>query len=60
MTAGRKIFHCAVDETVLTTSLGEIKKWLSHGAITVFVPLYSEFSRPGIRLPAHVDGTNKN
>ncbi|CRG83483.1 hypothetical protein PISL3812_00834 [Talaromyces islandicus] len=41
MSAGRKIFHCAVDDTVLTTNISEIKRWASNGAITLFVPLYT-------------------
>lgn len=41
MSTGRKVFHCAVDDTVLTTNISEIKKWTSNGAITLFVPLYS-------------------
>lgn len=45
MSAGRKIFHCAVDDTVLTTNISEVKRWASNGAITLFVPLYSAFRR---------------
>jgi hypothetical protein len=41
MSASRKVFHCAVDDTALTTNISEIKKWASNGAITLFVPLYS-------------------
>ncbi|KAH8690089.1 hypothetical protein BGW36DRAFT_433044 [Talaromyces proteolyticus] len=41
MSAGRKVFHCAVDDTVLTTNISEIKRWASNGAITLFVPLYT-------------------
>ncbi|KKA23496.1 hypothetical protein T310_2465 [Rasamsonia emersonii CBS 393.64] len=41
MSTGRKVFHCAVDDTVLTTNISEIKKWTSNGAITLFVPLYT-------------------
>ena len=42
MSAGRKIFHCAVDETALTTNISEIKKWTTNGSITLVVPLYSK------------------
>lgn len=42
MSTGRKVFHCAVDETALTTNISEIKKWTTNGAITLVVPLYSE------------------
>lgn len=35
------MFHCAVDDTVLTTNISEIKRWASNGAITLFVPLYT-------------------
>jgi hypothetical protein len=42
MSAGRKVFHCAVDETALTTNISEIKKWTTNGAITLVVPLYSK------------------
>ncbi|KAI9925813.1 hypothetical protein ASPWEDRAFT_173900 [Aspergillus wentii DTO 134E9] len=41
MSAGRKVFHCAVDETALTTNISEIKKWTTNGAITLVVPLYT-------------------
>ncbi|EED19107.1 conserved hypothetical protein [Talaromyces stipitatus ATCC 10500] len=41
MSAARKVFHCAVDDTVLTTNVSEIKRWASNGAITLFVPLYT-------------------
>ncbi|KAE8147784.1 Rhodanese-like protein [Aspergillus avenaceus] len=41
MSAGRKVFHCAVDETALTTNISEIKKWTTNGAITLIVPLYT-------------------
>ncbi|KAL3469364.1 thiosulfate sulfurtransferase [Aspergillus californicus] len=37
----RKVFHCAVDETALTTNISEIKKWATNGAITLIVPLYT-------------------
>lgn len=42
MSTGRKVFHCAVDETALTTNISEIKKWIASGAITLVVPLYSK------------------
>lgn len=42
MSTGRKVFHCAVDETALTTNISEIKKWTVSGAITLIVPLYSK------------------
>ncbi|GAQ46475.1 thiosulfate sulfurtransferase [Aspergillus niger] len=41
MSTGRKVFHCAVDETALTTNISEIKKWTTNGAITLIVPLYT-------------------
>ncbi|CBF82853.1 uncharacterized protein ANIA_10400 [Aspergillus nidulans FGSC A4] len=41
MSAARKVFHCAVDETALTTNISEIKKWATNGAITLIVPLYT-------------------
>ncbi|KAF7586911.1 hypothetical protein BBP40_008020 [Aspergillus hancockii] len=41
MSAGRKVFHCAVDETALTTNISEIKKWTTNGSITLVVPLYT-------------------
>ncbi|KAL4945574.1 hypothetical protein BDV06DRAFT_21818 [Aspergillus oleicola] len=41
MSAGRKVFHCAVDETALTTNISEIKKWATNGAINLIVPLYT-------------------
>ncbi|KAL5333887.1 Rhodanese-like protein [Aspergillus crustosus] len=40
-TDGRKVFHCAVDETALTTNISEIKKWATNGAISLIVPLYT-------------------
>jgi hypothetical protein len=42
MSTGRKVFHCAVDETALSTNISEIKKWTTNGAIDLVVPLYSE------------------
>lgn len=42
MSTGRKVFNCAVDETALTTNISEIKKWTTHGAMTLIVPLYSK------------------
>ena len=42
MSTGRKVFHCAVDETALTTNISEIKKWTTNGAIDLIVPLYSK------------------
>lgn len=44
MATGRKVFHCAVDDTALTTNISEIKKWTSNGAITLVVPLYSRLT----------------
>jgi thiosulfate/3-mercaptopyruvate sulfurtransferase len=41
MLTNRKVFHCAVDDTALTTNISEIKKWAANGAITLFVPLYT-------------------
>ncbi|PGG96924.1 hypothetical protein AJ79_09403 [Helicocarpus griseus UAMH5409] len=41
MSVGRKVFHCVVDDTALTTNVSEIKKWTSSGAITLIVPLYT-------------------
>ncbi|KAJ5201390.1 uncharacterized protein N7498_006053 [Penicillium cinerascens] len=41
MSTGRKTFHCAVDETALTTNISEIKKWTTSGAIDLIVPLYT-------------------
>ncbi|KAJ5273770.1 hypothetical protein N7478_008895 [Penicillium angulare] len=41
MSTGRKVFHCAVDETALTTNISEIKKWTTSGAIDLIVPLYT-------------------
>ncbi|EEQ29706.1 hypothetical protein McanMca71_004379 [Microsporum canis] len=41
MSVGRKVFHCVVDDTSLTTNLGEIKKWTSQDAIALIVPLYT-------------------
>ncbi|KAF3480596.1 uncharacterized protein GIQ15_05943 [Arthroderma uncinatum] len=41
MSVGRKVFHCVVDDTCLTTNLGEIKKWTSQDAIVLIVPLYT-------------------
>ncbi|KAJ5128246.1 hypothetical protein N7448_001964 [Penicillium atrosanguineum] len=41
MSLGRKTFHCAVDETALTTNISEIKKWTTSGAIDLIVPLYT-------------------
>jgi hypothetical protein len=43
MTTGRKVFHCAVDETALSTNISEIKKWTANGAIDLVVPLYSKY-----------------
>lgn len=43
MSTGRKVFHCAVDETALTTNISEIKKWTTNGSIDLIVPLYSRF-----------------
>lgn len=43
MSAGRKVFRCAVDETALSTNISEIKKWTTNGAIDLVVPLYSEY-----------------
>ncbi|KAJ5109607.1 hypothetical protein N7532_002252 [Penicillium argentinense] len=41
MSTERKVFHCAVDETALTTNISEIKKWTTNGAIDLIVPLYT-------------------
>ncbi|KAK2855610.1 hypothetical protein FQN49_005020 [Arthroderma sp. PD_2] len=41
MSVGRKVFYCVVDDTCLTTNLGEIKKWTSQDAIVLIVPLYT-------------------
>ncbi|EPS31039.1 hypothetical protein PDE_05993 [Penicillium oxalicum 114-2] len=41
MSTGRKVFHCALDETALTTNISEIKKWTTNGAIDLIVPLYT-------------------
>ncbi|KAJ5531929.1 hypothetical protein N7513_001688 [Penicillium frequentans] len=41
MSTGRKVFHCAVDETALTTNISEIKKWTTNGSIDLIVPLYT-------------------
>ncbi|BDD60341.1 hypothetical protein MAP00_005478 [Monascus purpureus] len=41
MATGRKVFHCVVDETALTTNISEIKKWTTNGAVTLIVPLYT-------------------
>ncbi|WEW59626.1 hypothetical protein PRK78_005105 [Emydomyces testavorans] len=41
MSIGRKVFHCVVDDTALTTSISDIKKWTSQGVITLIVPLYT-------------------
>ncbi|KAJ5180927.1 hypothetical protein N7492_004137 [Penicillium capsulatum] len=41
MSTERKVFHCAVDETALTTNISEIKKWTANGAIDLIVPLYT-------------------
>ncbi|KAJ5782025.1 hypothetical protein N7457_003799 [Penicillium paradoxum] len=41
MSTGRKVFHCAVDETALSTNISEIKKWTTNGAIDLVVPLYT-------------------
>ncbi|KAJ5096425.1 hypothetical protein NUU61_005781 [Penicillium alfredii] len=41
MSTGRKVFHCAVDETALSTNISEIKKWTTNGAIDLIVPLYT-------------------
>lgn len=46
MPTGRKVFHCAVDETALTTNISEIKKWTTNGSITLVVPLYSKLKVP--------------
>jgi hypothetical protein len=48
MSTGRKVFHCAVDETALSANISEIKKWTTHGAIDLVVPLYSEYWRSGL------------
>lgn len=45
MSTGRKTFHCAVDETALTTNISEIKKWTTSGAIDLIVPLYSRCTK---------------
>lgn len=50
MSTGRKVFHCAVDETALTTNISEIKKWTTTGAIDLIVPLYSKFTDPGFGI----------
>lgn len=39
--ASRKVFHCLVDDTALITNISEIENWVSHGAITLVIPLYS-------------------
>jgi hypothetical protein len=53
MSTARKVFHCAVDDTALTTNISEIKKWIANGAITLFVPLYSKFI---LSVPLASDG----
>lgn len=50
MSTGRKVFHCAVDDTALTTNISEIKKWTSNGAISLIVPLYSKSCLPAVRF----------
>jgi len=45
MSTERKTFHCAVDETALTTNISEIKKWTTSGAIDLIVPLYSRCTK---------------
>jgi len=54
MSTGRKVFHCAVDDTALTTNISEIKKWTANGAISLIVPLYSKSLPPlrAVLLPA--------
>ncbi|KAJ5355597.1 hypothetical protein N7517_010206 [Penicillium concentricum] len=56
MSTGRKVFHCAVDETALSTNISEIKKWTANGAIDLVVPLYSEYLFKGDSITAVLAG----
>ncbi|KAI5300282.1 hypothetical protein KEM56_002572 [Ascosphaera pollenicola] len=56
----RRVFHCILDDTVLTTNISEIKKWAISGAITLFVPLYTierlraiKFAKPNTQLASN-------
>lgn len=35
----RKIYHCITDQTALTASIPELKRWISDGGMTMRVPL---------------------
>ncbi|KAF8422520.1 hypothetical protein EV426DRAFT_172793 [Tirmania nivea] len=35
----RKVFHCVVDDTALTSAIAEFKRWIQDGAVVVTVPL---------------------
>ncbi|KAL9107898.1 MAG: hypothetical protein Q9227_007220 [Pyrenula ochraceoflavens] len=37
----RKVFHCVVDDSALTTNISELKKWVSQGAISLIVPVHT-------------------
>ena len=38
----RKIFHCVVDDTALTSAIPEFKRWIQDGAVVMTVPLSSK------------------
>lgn len=39
--AQKKVFHCIVDETAITTGLTEIEQWVQRGVVTLVIPLHS-------------------
>ncbi|KAI5287609.1 hypothetical protein KEM54_005872 [Ascosphaera aggregata] len=56
----RRVFHCILDDSALTTNISEIKKWAISGAITLFVPLYTierlraiKFSKPNSQIASN-------
>lgn len=38
----RRVFHCVVDDTALTSAIVEFKRWIQDGAVVVTVPFCSK------------------
>ncbi|PGH28034.1 hypothetical protein AJ80_00289 [Polytolypa hystricis UAMH7299] len=58
MSISRKVFNCVVDDTALTTNISEIKKWISQGAITLIIPLYTLDRLQSLRRSGSQIGVN--
>ena len=54
----RKVFNCIVDDTALIAGVKKstrdgIRKWISQGAIRLFVPLHSMRRPPSVAAPTN-------